>query len=86
MQNIIPLEIRGEILSKVHLGQSVASLARQYAISDKTIYRWLKKEVGEDSVSILKYNKLKRENEELKRLIGQLTLNMTREKKGNSYP
>ena len=36
---------------------------------------------GEAVVSVLEYNKLKRENEELKRLIGELTLNMHQQKK-----
>jgi hypothetical protein len=41
----------------------------------------LSKASGEDLVSVLKYNKLKRENAELKRLIGKLTLNMSLGKK-----
>lgn len=77
----IPKEIREEILAKVKAGEKVASLANQYGISDRTIYGWLRKETGEDVVSVLKYNKLKRENQELKRLIGELTLNMSLGKK-----
>jgi hypothetical protein len=36
---------------------------------------------GEAVVSALEYNKLKRENEELKRLIGELMLDMHLQKK-----
>ena len=57
-------------------GERVAGLAEQYAVSTKTIYAWLRQDSGEGVVSVLDYNKLKRENEELKRLIGELTLNM----------
>lgn len=81
MRRRIPKEIKDEILSKVRAGERVAQLAEQYAVSDKTIYNWLRQDSGEEVVSILKYNKLKRENEELKRLIGELTLDMHLQKK-----
>jgi len=77
----IPKEIREEILSKARSGEKIAVLAKQYGISDRTIYGWLRKDTGEDVVSVLKYNKLKRENQELKRLIGELTLDMSLGKK-----
>jgi transposase-like protein len=74
-------EIRSEIVQKVQAGERVADLASQYGISTKTIYGWLRHESGEGVVSVLDYNKLKRENEELKRLIGELTLDMHLQKK-----
>ena len=74
-------EIKEEIVGKVQAGGRVADLADQYASSTKTIYGWLRRDTGEDVVSVLQYNKLKRENEELKRLIGELTLNMHLQKK-----
>ena len=72
----IPKEIKEEILTKVKAGERVVDVADQYAVSSKTIYGWLRQDTGEGVVSVLQYNKLKRENEELKRLIGELTLNM----------
>lgn len=77
----IPKEIREEVLVKARAGEKVAGLAKQYGISDRTIYGWLTKDSGEDVVSILKHNKLKRENQELKRIIGKLTLEMNWGKK-----
>jgi transposase len=74
-------EIREEIIRKVQAGERVADLATQYAVSTKTIYGWLRQDSGEGMVSVLEYNKIKRENEELKRLIGELTLNMHLQKK-----
>ena len=70
MSRRVPKEIREEIVAKVQAGERVADLAAQYAVSDKTIYGWLRQDTGEAVVSVLQYNKLKRENEELKRLIG----------------
>lgn len=78
---VIPKEIKQEILAKVKLGEKVMDLAKQYGISDKTIYYWLRQSTGEDVVSAVKYNKLKRENEELKRLLGEITLEMSLGKK-----
>lgn len=77
----ISKEIREEIISKVQTGERVADLAEQYGVSTKTIYGWLRQDSGEGVVSVLQYNKLKRENEELKRFIGELTLNMHLQKK-----
>ena len=77
----ISKEIREEILEKARSGKKVVELAKQYGISDKTIYRWLKADTGEKIVSIAKYNKLRRENQELKRLVGELTLDMKLGKK-----
>ena len=77
----IPKEKKEEILTKVKCGEKVPSLATQYGISDKTIYFWLRTDTGEEVVSLIRYNKLKRENEELKRIVGELTLNLSQEKK-----
>lgn len=77
----IAKEIKEEILGKIKSGEKVTDLAKQYGISDKTIYYWLRQHTGEDIVSAVKYNKLKRENEELKRLLGEITLEMSLGKK-----
>ena len=81
MSRRIAKEIKDEVIAKVQAGERVADLAQQYGISTKTIYGWLRLDTGEAVVSVLQYNKLKRENEELERLIGELTLNMHLQKK-----
>lgn len=81
MARRVSKEIKEEILSKVKAGECVVDLSNQYGVSNKTIYGWLRQDTGEAVVSALEYNKLKRENEELKRLIGELTLNMHLQKK-----
>lgn len=73
--------IKEEIIRKVQAGARVAELGEEYGVSTKTIYAWLRQDSGEGVVSVLDYNKLKRENEELKRLIGELTLDMHLQKK-----
>lgn len=76
----VPIETKREVLDKVKNGTSVLDAAKQYAISSKTIYTWLQNETR-PAISILEYNRLKRENEELKRIIGLITLEMERGKK-----
>lgn len=76
----IPVETKNEILAKVKGGQTVLEAANQYAVSTKTIYGWLSQETRPE-ISVLEYNRIKRENEELKRIIGLITLELERGKK-----
>lgn len=80
----IPVEIKKEILAKVKSGQTVAEAAKQYALSTKTIYTWLVNETRPE-MSVLEYNRLRRENEELKRIIGLITLELERGKKNRNH-
>lgn len=81
MSRRIRKEIKQEVLTKAKAGEKVKDLAEQYGISDRTIYEWLSRDSNSQTISVFKYNKLKRENAELKRLIGELTLNMSVGKK-----
>lgn len=76
-RKFIPKEIKTEIISKVKSGEKVVDLARQYGVSDKSVYTWLHLETGDQVISIVQYNRLKRENEELKKLIGELSLKLS---------
>lgn len=80
----IPKEIHEEVVTKAKAGEKVAELSKTYGISTKTIYGWLSKDGGDDSVSMVKHNKLKRENEELKRILGEITLELRWGKKGRN--
>jgi len=73
----IALEIKNEIINKLkHEGLSVMDAAKQYGISDKTIYNWLGTK-ARGTVSILGHNKVRKENEQLKQIIGDLTIKMS---------
>jgi hypothetical protein len=67
-RRIIPREIKDEVLVKAKSGEKVMDLAKQYGVSDKSIYTWLHQDTSEEVISAVKYNRLKRENEELKRV------------------
>ena len=76
----VPLETKNEIVGKVKNGMTVTEAAKQYAVSTKTIYAWLSNQTRPE-ISILEFNRIKKENEELKRIIGIITLELERGKK-----
>jgi transposase len=82
MSEPIAKEIKEQILFRIkNEGVSGAQAAKDAGVSSKTVYGWLAKE-SLDSVSILDLNRLKRENEGLCKIIGKLTLEMDKVKKG----
>lgn len=83
MFKTIPKSTKEEILGKVKNGETVTNLANQYGISPKTIYGWLRW-AATPKISWMEMARLKRENEELKRIIGLITLELERGKKNRS--
>jgi len=73
-------EIKEEVIAKVKAGQKVTDLAGQYGISTKTIYNWLRGQVTEQ-VSYREYKRVMKENEDLKKILGVLTLELEKSKK-----
>lgn len=80
----VPTEVRDEIISKIKTGSKVSEMSSQYGISIKTIYTWLRNDTKPEA-SILEINRLKRENDELKRIIGIVTLELERGKKNRDH-
>jgi len=77
-------EVKEEILGRIKAGEKVKDVATQYGLSDRTIYAWLK--LGATSrVSILELNRLKKENQMLKEIVGVLNLELQKTKKGGRY-
>lgn len=74
-------EIKAQIISRIkNDGVSVAQVAKDHGISDKTIYNWL----GKSTESVSYYRELqvlKRENKALLELLGTMTLKMSESKK-----
>lgn len=84
MKPAIAVEVRAEILDKVKSGESVIKTAQNYGVSDKTIYGWLrKKAIG--TVSLVQHNRLKKENEQLKQIVGVLTFELEKFKKKTGH-
>ena len=78
----IAREIKEEILHKIKSeGLSVSSAAKNYGVSTKTIYGWLARQ-GEKVPSVLAIGRLKRENQQLKEIVGIVTLELEKLKRG----
>jgi len=76
----IAAEVKVEILAKVKSGQKVGELSKQYGISEQTIYSWLRGQVTEQ-VSYREYKRVLKENEDLKKILGYVTLELEKTKK-----
>lgn len=77
----VPKELKEQILKRIkEEGVSVAQAAQDHGLASKTIYTWLTNGVTKP-VSWLEYNKLKKENQELKTFIGEITVELSRTKK-----
>ena len=82
MSKPIPKELKEEIITKIKTeGISGAEAARRYGVNVKNIYRWLADGVSGTSSQVLELNRLRRENQQLKQLIGQLLFEKERGKK-----
>jgi len=79
MTNINP-EVKKEIIEKVKNGEKVNDLASKYGISNRTIYAWLKRSV-DSSISLAEFNRLKKENHDLKAIVGALMFQLEKLKK-----
>lgn len=80
MKPAIAAEVKSEILEKVKGGEQISKVALNYGISNRTIYGWLSKKAF-SSVSVVEHNRLEKENEQLKQIIGVLTSELEKFKK-----
>lgn len=74
-------EVKREVLGKIRGGQRVVDVARQHGINDMTIRSWLERDTEEGAAHVLEVSRLRRENESLLRLVGQLTYESEQQKK-----
>lgn len=72
--------IKAEIISKAKNGERVLDLAKQYGFFYRTIYRWMGEKANQSNDQ-LEVVRLRRQNEELVKIIGEQTLEITRLKK-----
>ena len=83
MRKQIDQNIKNKIIEKIKAeGLKVADVAQEFGINPNTIYGWFKAE-NSSNPSVLEVARLRRENNELKQIIGGLTLSMERGKKNS---
>ncbi|MEO7364028.1 MAG: hypothetical protein ABIV43_00775 [Candidatus Saccharimonadales bacterium] len=75
-------KLKNEIISQIRdHGMSVTEATATYGFSAKTLYAWLKVGVVDGNRNlILENNRLKKENEQLYKLLGRATAEMQRSK------
>lgn len=83
MYQRIPAETKRTIMEKLKAGETVAGMSSEYQVSTKTIYTWLQKE-ADHGPSILEINKLRQERDALLKIVGRLTLEMSKSKKNHA--
>lgn len=84
MGAVVPIDpsIKAEILDNVrNNGMRVSEAANKYNVNARTIYGWLKQGVVDGNRNlILENNRLKKENEQLYKLLGRATAEMQKSK------
>ncbi len=83
-QHRIAPDIKEQIIQRIkNEGVSVVQAAKDHGISEATIYGWIaKKTEGQPTLSELL--RLKRENEQLLMLVGEMTLKLSESQKKKS--
>ena len=75
-------EVRDQIINRIkNDGVSVGQAAKDHGIHETTVYGWLGKKADTGIPSILEFAKLKRERDELLRLVGEITLKLSETQK-----
>ena len=74
-------EIREEVLKKIRGGRRVSEVAKEHGINEMTVRTWLERDTSSGAAEALEVSRLRRENEALYRIVGQLTYESATQKK-----
>lgn len=77
-----PKELKEEVIGKIKTeGITAVEAAKRYGIDVNNIYRWVSHGVGGIRGNLWEINRLKRENRELKQIIGEMMFENRKGKK-----
>lgn len=77
----VSLEVKEQIINRIkNNGLTVSEVAKDHGIPESTIHTWIARRV-EGQPTLSEVIKLKRENDQLKQLIGDITLKLSETKK-----
>ncbi len=63
-----------KVLQEAESGGSVRDICRKHNVTEQTFYRWRKQFDGMEMADVKKLKALHQENEELKKIVAELTL------------
>ena len=81
MAKHIDAALRQQVLAEIKNGTKVAEAAARHGVTSNSIYAWIKVQADNTGTSALEVARLRRENAELKEIIGLLTLEKKRGEK-----
>ena len=74
-------DVREQIITRIKEGAvTVQQAAKEHGVHETTVYGWLGAK-ADSTPSILEFTKLKRERDELLRLVGEITLKLSEAQK-----
>jgi transposase-like protein len=73
------------ILLEIKNGTTVPEVCAKYGVGRNSVYRWLQTQADNTGTSSLEVAKLRRENQELKELIGAFALDKKRAEKNQRH-
>lgn len=73
--------LKEEILLAIKNGAKVSEMSAKHSVSTATLYGWMKAQSDNTGTSALEIAKLRKENQELKEIIGWFTLDKKRAEK-----
>jgi transposase-like protein len=74
-------EFKQDVLEQIKNGTKVSEVCSQHNLSSKTVYAWLRAQADNTGTSSLELARLRRENQELKEIIGMFALDKKRTEK-----
>lgn len=81
MAKHIDSAVKQAALTDIKNGMKVSEAANVHGVTDNTIYAWLKAQADNTGTSSLEVAKLRKENQELKEIIGLFALEKKRAEK-----
>lgn len=81
MAKHIDQAVKQSVLADIKNGVKVSEASMKHGVTDVTIYAWLKAQADNTGTSSLEIAKLRRENLELKELVGLFALDKKRAEK-----
>ncbi len=69
---------KDQILADIKNGEKVSAVALRYNVGLKAVYRWMQQQADNTGTSSLEVARLRRENQELKEIIGIFALEKKR--------